>query len=292
MNESPVLSSPTAGAEPVPGVDWVTFGPRLQAAAQRILFLDYDGTLAPFHNDLALRVPFPGVRDALTRLMMAGHTRVIIVTGRTIDTVLPLLGLSPAPETWGVHGWERREADGTRAEFDPGPVVREGLRLALEPASDPMWALWQRQWERKPTGLAFHFSGTPETLKVRFRQTVEPVWRELGATYGIGVHRFDDGLELRLPGRTKGTVVATVLEEAKRNSGGRPVTAAFLGDNFTDENAFTELANRHDPGLLGILVRPEWRTTAAQAWIRPPEELLDLLKRWNEFLPQNAQSDS
>jgi trehalose-phosphatase len=217
--------------------------------------------------------------------MAAGHTRLVIVTGRTVETVLPLLNLHPMTETWGVHGWERVHPDGRREEFDPGPLVREGLRRALEPASDPVWAPWDSQWERKPTGLSFHFRGLPAPLQERFRQTVEPLWRRLSETHGIGIHRFDDGLELRIPGRTKGTVVATVLEEMGFAKGTGAVTAAFLGDDFTDENAFAELRERSDPGLLGILVRPEWRLTAAQAWIRPPEDVLAFLERWAAALP-------
>jgi trehalose 6-phosphate phosphatase len=31
---------------------------------------------------------------------------------------------------------------------------------------------------------------------------------------------------------------------------------------------------------LGILVRAEHRPTAAQVWLRPPEELVAFLQRW------------
>ena len=51
---------------------------------------------------------------------------------------------------------------------------------------------------------------------------------------------------------------------------------AYLGDDLTDEDAFRAVATRG----LGILVRQELRKTAAVAWLRPPEELLDFLHRW------------
>jgi trehalose-6-phosphatase len=49
-----------------------------------------------------------------------------------------------------------------------------------------------------------------------------------------------------------------------------------LGDDITDEKAFQAVNGR---GLSG-LVRPRWRRTAAQVLLKPPDEVLDLLKRW------------
>ena len=48
------------------------------------------------------------------------------------------------------------------------------------------------------------------------------------------------------------------------------------GDDLTDEDAFQALPE----GALGVLVREEWRPTEADAWLQPPEGLLDFLDRW------------
>ena len=54
--------------------------------------------------------------------------------------------------------------------------------------------------------------------------------------------------------------------------------AAFLGDDLADEAAFRAIA-----GLgLGALVRPDFRPTAADAWLRPPREVLAFLERWRQ----------
>lgn len=274
-------------------MDWPRFAPRLKAARTRVLFLDYDGTLAPFQEDWRRAQPYPGVRAALERILRAGHTRVVIATGRTVDTVQPLLGLDPAPEIWGVHGWERLHPGGRREDFDPGNQVREGLRRAREPAREPWGAQWPEQWELKPTSLAFHFRGLPEAERAEFMARVEPRWRAIAGQHGLGLHAFDFGMELRVPGRTKGTVVETVLgeigragverEPAERDPAEQGAAAVFLGDDTTDEDAFRALAARQDPGAVGVLVRPEWRLTAAQAWLRPPQELVDLLERWHRI---------
>jgi trehalose-6-phosphatase len=51
---------------------------------------------------------------------------------------------------------------------------------------------------------------------------------------------------------------------------------AYLGDDITDEDAF-QLVKAQG---LAVLVRPEFRETAADLWIKPPQELLAFLERW------------
>ncbi|MEO8630619.1 MAG: trehalose-phosphatase, partial [Betaproteobacteria bacterium] len=82
---------------------------------------------------------------------------------------------------------------------------------------------------------------------------------------------FESGIELRAHGRTKAHAVATLLQESNRD-----IPAAYLGDDLTDEDAFAALAGHG----LSVLVRSQKRETAAQAWLRPPEELLAFLQRW------------
>jgi trehalose-6-phosphatase len=64
------------------------------------------------------------------------------------------------------------------------------------------------------------------------------------------------------------------------------VSIAYLGDDQADEEAFRALQNRG----LRILVRPEWRETAADVWLRPPEELVDFLFQWLTVLPRREVS--
>ncbi len=58
---------------------------------------------------------------------------------------------------------------------------------------------------------------------------------------------------------------------------GRDAAVAYLGDDRTDEDAFLAL---HGHGL-SVLVRGEFRDTAADVWIRPPEGLVAFLTDWN-----------
>jgi trehalose-6-phosphatase len=84
---------------------------------------------------------------------------------------------------------------------------------------------------------------------------------------------FDGGIEMRMLGPDKGDAVRTILDEI-----GPTAPVAYLGDDLTDERAFLALGTRG----LSVLVRPEWRRTAATLWIRPPEGLRKFLTQWRQ----------
>jgi len=87
----------------------------------------------------------------------------------------------------------------------------------------------------------------------------------------LTLRSFDGGLELRVPGRDKGSAVREVLAEE-----GVEAAAAYLGDDLTDEDAFRALQGKG----LAALVRPESRPTAADIWLQAPDELILFLDRW------------
>lgn len=96
-------------------------------AATPFLLLDYDGTLAPFRVDRFQARPWAGVRELLTRIERQRRTHIAVITGRTAHEIVPLLGIDPPPEIWGLHGAERLFPSGRR-ELEPAPpAAREKL---------------------------------------------------------------------------------------------------------------------------------------------------------------------
>jgi trehalose-phosphatase len=252
-----------------PGIELTAFFHAVAAAARRALLLDYDGTLAPFRVERDQAVPYPGVRDALGAMIRAGHTRLVVISGRRASDVPALLGLERPPEIWGTHGWERLRADGAYQLDELGVPQARGLAEAAA------WAearLLGGHCERKPASVALHWRGLPPAAAAELRREAMGRWAPLAADAGLALHSFDGGIELRAPGRDKGFAVRTILEEI-----GEGAALAYLGDDLTDEDAFKALAGCG----LGVLVRAEPRPTAATAWLRPPDELLAFLWRWH-----------
>lgn len=129
---------------------------------------------------------------------------------------------------------------------------------------------WDRQIERKPLSVALHWRGlSPGKIEAIRAMALDYLPRLIKGT-DLALHEFDGGVELRPRGITKASVVETILAEVRTEA------VAYLGDDFTDEDAFAALRGRG----LGVLVRDELRETKADLWLRPPDELLDFLRRW------------
>lgn len=242
-----------------------------QAVAEapgRLLMLDYDGTLAPFREARDEAVPYPGVRERLEALAAEPAGRVVIVSGRAVEHLEPLIGIDPLPEIFGSHGFEHRTADGRLEQRPPGDAAAEGLARARA---------WVRErgledrLEVKPAGLALHWRGLPAERIDSLDRAARPEWQRLADAHGLHLLAFDGGLELRARGADKGTVVADLLREAPGGA-----LAAYLGDDRTDEDAFAALGGE----ALTVLVGAEPRETAAARWLSPPGDLLDFLDAW------------
>lgn len=232
------------------------------------LLLDYDGTLAPFCLNRQQALPYPGITELLQEIIANGRTRVVIITGRNAHEIIPLLALHPRPEVWGCHGLERLRADGTCET----PRVEEPVLHALADAD--RWLRHQGLHQRaefKTGAVALHWRGLDEATAAETRGQALLGWLPIAQSTPMELLEFDGGIEIRMPGRDKGDAVRTILDEI-----GPEVPVAYLGDDWTDERAFLALGTRG----LSVLVRPEWHTTAAAVWIRPPEDLQKFLAGW------------
>jgi trehalose 6-phosphate phosphatase len=232
------------------------------------LLLDYDGTLAPFCLNRQQAFPYPGMTALLEEIVACGRTRVVMVTGRNAQEVIPLLAIHPSVEIWGCHGLERLRPDGTRET----PRVEEPVLRALAEAD--RWLEYRglhNRAEFKTGAVAIHWRGLDEATAAEIRGQVLLGWLPIAKSTPMELLEFDGGIEMRMPGRDKGDAVRTILREI-----GPEVPVAYLGDDLTDERAFLALGTWG----LSVLVRPEWRETAAALWIRPPEGVREFLTRW------------
>lgn len=246
----------------------------LASGSRAALLLDYDGTLAPFHINPAQAHPYPGVAALLNRIGRLLDDRLIIVSGRCLQDLRPLLELDFEPEMWGCHGRERRLPDGS---YSLAPLPEAAVRALAEAEG---WEATVRalgaRVERKPGSLAFHWRGLAPGHQRALRRDMEARFAPLAQASGLLWHAFDGGIELRAADVDKGQVVSRLLGELDAHGGG---CVAYLGDDHTDEDAFRALAGRG----LRVLVRPKWRATAADVWLRPPDGLRAFLTRWADI---------
>lgn len=248
-----------------------SFFKELSQTDSRLLLLDYDGTLSPFHSERDKAYPYEGVEERLDKIISLNKTNVVIISGRAIDDLKPLLRLKKYPEMWGSHGRERLTTEDEYSIKKPDGLSAKGFERAVKFIRDNKL---DEYMELKPASIAIHFRGVDSKKVLEISQKVLDNWSRVGAEFNLVIDEFDGGLELKIRGVNKGTAVKEIFAVYPSHTIG-----AYLGDDLTDEDAFKALPKR----ILGILAKEVNRETAAQMRIKPPKELLSFLDRWIEI---------
>jgi trehalose 6-phosphate phosphatase len=252
-----------------PAINVDAFFDSLSRSNRSLLLLDYDGTLAPFKVERDQAFLYPGFPELIDEIMECSKTRIVIISGRTIQDLVPLLKLRRIPELWGSHGWERLIDGEKYVAFDLEHKMIEGLAEARK------WVEkegYEERSESKHGCLTLHWRGLnwADASKMRLRALEE--WTPIAQRAGLEIIEFGGGIELRAPGRNKGEAVKKILSESG------DVVLSYLGDDNTDEDAFKALGRRG----LSVLVNEVRRPTAADLWLKPPDELRDFLEKWRD----------
>jgi len=220
------------------------------------LFLDIDGTLVAIAaTPQEVRVE-PGLRPLLERLQAGCDGALALVSGRSlagIDALFRPLRLPAA----GLHGWERRRADGTAAATGEPTARLAPLRprLAAFIATRPGLLI-----EDKQGSLALHYREAP-----RYAAAVRRFARELAAADPelrlIGGRKV---VEFQPRGMDKGQAIAAFLAEPPF-LGRRPI---YAGDDATDEDGFAAV-HRLDGLSIRVLGSETRRRASAARYALP-----------------------
>jgi trehalose 6-phosphate phosphatase len=233
---------------------------------QSAVFLDVDGTLL----DIAPRpelVRVPSELPALiARVAKERQGALALISGR------PLTQLDRLFQPWtgaaaGLHGVERRRADGTL-----DCILDEGSSAALNRIRPKLAALASDGsglfLEDKAGTLALHYRAVPER-EAEIRAYAEALQREVGTTLRLIAGKMV--VEFQPRSVDKGRAISAFLGEPPFL--GR--RAIFVGDDTTDEDGFAEI-NR----CGGITVRVGTPSkTAANYGLPCPAAVLSWLAR-------------
>jgi trehalose-phosphatase len=237
---------------------------------KRIIMTDYDGTLAPFTTERDKAVIYPQLQKVLKKIIASTKSELIIISGRSVSEIRDLLNLTDYPEIWGSHGCEKMSQDDNVSMKQLEQSTSDLINSAKSICENDY--LLSEHIEKKPYGLAIHWRGlASEEIQNIHRRSIE-ILVKFTAEGSLDLISIDQGLELRPSCCNKGTAVMEILKRYESCS----FTAAYLGDDITDEDAFAAISGRG----LGVLVRNKWRRTKATAWLKPPEELLAFLEHW------------
>lgn len=246
---------------------WQDLWQRADTATQRLLVLDFDGTLAPFsvaRDEARLEA---AARDPLAAISRRAGTYLAIVSGRRLEEIEERFAGIPA-HLVGEHGWDEHLPDGSRKRHALPPAARtllaevgDALRERLPPG----------RLEVKRASLVIHTRGEEPDDVDALRRTTARACRSLRHRAELELREINGGWELRSRGRHKGTALLSILAAL-----GRPVFTVYLGDDETDEDAFAAVC----PHGFGVCVGADERPTRAQARLPDVAAVIDFLGLW------------
>ncbi len=251
------LSSPLVGAL------------RELARVKRLLVaLDFDGTLAPEVDKPEHARALPEARDAVLRLLALPHTRVALVSGRSLRS---LEGVTDLPDTTllvGSHGIEIR-LDDPEERFSLDTTELEQVEVLHEVLGEVADAIDQVWLEAKPAGFALHTRlATEHNSRVAHLVALSEASAEID---NLTVREGKNVLEFSVRSTTKGEAV----EHLRRYTAADAVF--YAGDDVTDEDAFAALR----PDDLGVKSGPG--ATEAAFRVAGPAEIALVLSTLATF---------
>jgi len=253
-------------------------------AADVVVGLDFDGTLAPIVDDPEAAHIHPDAAEVLTALADAVRA-VAVITGRPARQALALGGLDQVGDAIGGAGRElylfgqygnERWSSTNRRVVSPRPPAglatfeRELPRVLRTADADEAFV------EDKGLAVAVHTRRLDDPDDA-FDRLVKPI-TELAERHGLSVEPGRQVLEVRSHGMHKGLVVEWLMEHLE--AGG----FLFAGDDLGDVEAFEavlDLRRRGLPTLLVCSASTEQSALVAlsDVVVKGPEGVLDLLRQ-------------
>ncbi len=248
-------------------------------ARDRMLLLDYDGTLREFTERPEDASPPPELVRLLTSLAQSEGVEGWIVSGRPADVLDSWLGAT-GMGLIAEHGGLVRPAGANAFEeiFErPMEGWREGVEQILSQFTSRVPG---SRMEFKPLGLAWHYRGADLASASWQARELYQHLSEVLAGQGLEVQSGNRVIEVRPAGSSKGRAVKRVLA-ARADT---PDLIAFAGDDVTDESLFRELPS----SALTLLVGE--RPSAARFSLPTPAAFREVLHSWQAALGPAASN--
>ncbi len=235
---------------------------KFNSAKNRILFLDYDGTMAPFEKLPENAKPTQRVFDILDALHQKPNTKVIIITGRDRDTIQKWFGHKDYTLITEHGAWlKERNKDWELMERVDNKWFASIVPI-LESFTDRTPGSLV---EEKRYSLAWHFRNVDPDLGKKRANSLKTTIQQLIANHNLEILEGDKVLEIKVSGVSKGKSASKMLLDV-------PYDFIFaIGDDWTDEHMFKELPNTAYTVKVGL------KKTVAQYYVEDINHVYTLL---------------
>ncbi|HTK39757.1 MAG TPA: bifunctional alpha,alpha-trehalose-phosphate synthase (UDP-forming)/trehalose-phosphatase [Patescibacteria group bacterium] len=214
---------------------------RFNHAKERVIMLDYDGTLQTFKSSTAPSAAAPSatLRKLIASLAGLPHTRLCIISGRSKDALDSWFGDTDA-QLIAEHGaWTKRHGEWHKRNIDFEPA-----REAIQPILDDYTSRTPGSTiEHKDFASVWHYRNVPVDLALVRAYNLRHELRSV-VDSDIAVHSGNKIIEVKPSSVTKQVAVEAILGEYDADF----VLAA--GDDYTDEGMFE--AAPHDAYTIKV----------------------------------------
>lgn len=237
-----------------------------------LIFLDYDGTLAPI-----VKAPNKASLSWKTKLLLRElsqnpQCRIAIISGRALRDLQEKVGLKNIIYV-GNHGLE---IDGPRLKFS-SPVsltYKQALERIKEELKKRTSLIKGVLIEDKGLSSSLHF----RLVHANKRALVKAIFHEVVLSDKIkGIIKTRPGkmvLEVRpMVNWDKGKVAVWLLARQQFASAGKQVLPIYIGDDLADEDAFRVLKNKGITVFVG-----QAKSSYAQYYLRNINEVVKFLR--------------
>jgi len=233
-----------------------------------VVFLDYDGTLTPIVDDPEKACLSDSMRAVLKTV--ADHFPLAVISGRDLSDIQNLIGMQDIYYA-GSHGFDIVGPGGMRMHHQKGANCLPSLDRAEKALKEKVNLVPGAWIERKRFSIAIHYRKVKDDDVASVKEMVTEI---------VGRHtdlrRADGKKVLELQPKIdwhKGKALLWLLDKLELDNA--DVVPIYMGDDVTDEDAFTTLQDRG----IGIVVMDQPRPTNAQYRVDDPGEVEQFLRK-------------
>jgi len=234
-------------------------------AKKRLLFLDYDGTLAGFHKDPQKASPDEELYDLLDQLQEQENTTLFLISGRDKQT----FGRWFQSKKYNMiveHGvWISKNGEEFRMLEQVKGDWMGKIRPVLESFVDRTPGSFI---EEKNYSLAWHYRNTDPDFGEKRATELNTVLRSLIGNDDISVLNGNKVMEVKSSNVNKGRASVRMLGDDNYDF------VFAIGDDWTDEFMFQELPDS------AVTVKVGLKKTQAKYHVENTKKVRELLKRF------------
>ena len=235
---------------------------KFKKAKDRILFLDYDGTLVNFVNNPEHAFPDESLIELIHSLTKLENTKVVLISGRDKKSLgnwwlkIPVVLIAE-------HGvWIRKIGKDWALSEKVQNNWMESVRPVIETFVDRTPGTFL---EEKSYSLAWHYrKADPELGEIRANE-LSQVLKGLISNHGLNVLEGNKVLEIKSSGVNKGKAANKLLLKKEYDF------IFAIGDDWTDEYLFKELPEST------VTVKVGMKKTAATYFLKDTDKVRNLL---------------